>query len=69
MDKYCTVSQHLASTADALEISGGELEKLDILLKSITPIDLDFGKTPASPTDKLGSIVEELVKKIPNQKP
>jgi hypothetical protein len=32
-------------------------------------IDLDFGKTQASPTDKLGSIVEELVKKIPNQKP
>ncbi|WP_299073559.1 hypothetical protein [uncultured Paraglaciecola sp.] len=66
---HMRLSQHLLSTADALELTGGDIEKMDILLKAITPIELDFGKSPASPTEKMSGLVKDLITKIPSPKP
>ena len=64
---HIRLAHHLESSADALELSGENFTNLDILQKVLAPVDIDFGKSPTTPTDKLLDVVHDLVKKVPTK--
>ena len=64
---HMRLANHLESSADALELSGENYENLETFMNALTSVDIDFGKNPTAPTDKLLSVVQELVKKIPTK--
>lgn len=61
------LSDHLDATADALELTAGDQERLDTVLKSISTQHIDFGKMPNTPTEHSMELLKELVKKIPSK--
>ena len=63
---HARLGEHLECVADALELTGGNVDQLATLISGISPINIDFGKGPSSPIEKVLDVVSDLVKKVPD---
>lgn len=64
---HIRLANHLEASADALQLCENNYSELGVIQQVMVPTGIDFGKTPASPSDKLVELVQELVKKLPTQ--
>ncbi len=62
---HIRVAHHLESSADAIELCDGDARKLAAVQKVLNPSAIDFGKQPASPSEKIFDVLKDVLKKIP----
>ncbi len=64
---HIRVAHHLEASADAVELCGEGILRLEQIQRVLVPAAIDFGKAPASPSDKVFEILKEMANKIPGQ--
>jgi hypothetical protein len=68
---YYRVSDHFAMSAAVVQLTGGKLSEIKVLIPLLLPSKIDFSKTPTSPVETvLGEAfgtIKELSKKIPTR--
>ena len=68
---YYKLSEHLSMTASLISLSGGKISDLKVIAPLLLPSQIDFGKTPPSPFEKIVDggfdAIRELSKKIPTR--
>ena len=61
------MADHLDATADAFELTNGDMTVLASILSSIAPKHIEFGKLPSTPIEQTTDLIKELVNKIPGK--
>ena len=61
------IASHLEAAADALELSGGELESFEKYSAILDPNCIEFGASPNSPEEKVADIIRDAISKLPGK--
>ena len=61
------LASHLEATADALELSDGELDSFEKHSSILDPNGIEFGANPNSPQEKVADIIRDAIAKLPGK--